>query len=71
MTTKDIIASTLKLVDFSDIKFPGIAVYTHPLDYPGYYVARVWEMACATPTNIVIIRKELEVIMKDIKNNHI
>ena len=58
---------SMRQVDFSDLRFPLIAVYKKPKDYPDAYVARVWEGARNLPTNTLIKRETLQEIRKDIK----
>lgn len=43
---------------------PIIAVYNSPSDYPGKYVARVWDIN--KPTKVIVIRDSLEEIRKTI-----
>ena len=58
---------SMRQVDFSDLRFPLIAVYKKPKDYPDAYVARVWEGARNLPTNTLIKRKTLQEIRKDLR----
>lgn len=58
---------SLKQVGFSDLNFPLITVYKNPKDYPGAFVARVWEGDRALPINVLIKRETLQEIRKDIK----
>ena len=58
---------SMRQVDFSDLRFPLIAVYKKPKDYPDAYVARVWEGARNLPTNTLIKRETLQEIRNDIK----
>ena len=51
-------------IDFREMKFPIIAVYQNPEDYPGMYVARVWEVD--RPTNVVIVKKDSDGLQQDI-----
>ena len=41
-------------------KFPLICIYNNPKDYPGKYVARLWDVD--KPTNMVAIAESLEEI---------
>ncbi len=41
-------------------KFPLICIYNSPKDYPGKYVARLWDVD--KPTNMVAIAESLEEI---------
>jgi len=40
--------------------FPLICVYKYPADYPGKYIARLWDINI--PTNIIAIAESLETI---------
>lgn len=55
-------------IDFSGLKAPMITVYKSPKDYPGVFVARIWD-ALNGPTDTVIIRKNLEELQDDILQN--
>lgn len=57
------VASTYE-VDFTGLKLPIIAVYQSPRDYPGCYVARVFDVD--KPTNVIITRDNLEDLQQDI-----
>lgn len=57
------VASTYE-VDFTGLKLPIITVYKSPRDYPGCYVARVFDMD--KPTNVTITRDNLEDLQQDI-----
>lgn len=69
METKEInkIVESFKLVDFSELRAPIIAVYEHPLDFPNYYVARIWDVN--RQTNTIILRESLGEIETDVLNN--
>lgn len=54
-------------IDFSGMKFPYIAVYEHPEDFPEKYVARVWDMD--KPTDTIMVKDELREIEEDIREN--
>jgi endonuclease V-like protein UPF0215 family len=41
-------------------KIPLICVYKNPADYPGKYIARLWDVD--RPTNIIAIAESLEEI---------
>lgn len=43
-------------------KFPIICIYNNPKDYPGKYIARLWDVNKAT--NIVAVAESLEEIRK-------
>lgn len=58
---------SFRQADFSNMSLPMITIYDHPLDYPNTYVARVWEAKILTPTNVVVCKKNLEELRKDIQ----
>ena len=60
-------AESMKEVDLSGLKFPIIAVYKHPQDYPDKYVARIYDIN--RPTNTVVIRDTLQELQADISQN--
>ena len=43
-------------------QFPVICIYDNPIDYPGKYVARLWDTQ--TPTNLVATADSLEELRK-------
>ena len=43
-------------------QFPLICIYNSPKDYPGKYIARLWDVN--RPTNIVAIAESLDEIRK-------
>lgn len=55
-------------IDFSGLKFPMITVCKSPQDYPGMYVARVWD-GLQGPTNMIVIKQSLEELQSDILQN--
>ena len=63
----DIRVSSIKEVDLSDLKFPQVAVFSKPDDYPDKEVARVFDDG--EPTNTVILSDDLEALKKDIFDN--
>lgn len=65
---KDKIAESLKEIDMSEMKVPFVAVYgPNQVEYPGKYVARVFD--AEEPTNMVIVKDNLEELQQDIKEN--
>lgn len=64
MQTKRV--KSFRQVDFSDIKAPMIVIYNSPSDYPGKYIARVWEAAIPAATNCIQIWDDLEERRMDI-----
>ena len=45
-------------------RLPLICIYDHPTDYPGHFVARVWDLN--TPTRLVALSPTLEGIREHI-----
>ena len=64
---KDNNIQSFKDVDFSNVSVPFIALFRGPDDYPGKYVARLFDLD--KPTNAVMVRDGLEEIEEDIKTN--
>lgn len=60
------IVESLKQVDFSGLGFPLVTIYEKPSDFPGAFVARVWEGNGVRPTNVMIKRYSLQEIREDI-----
>lgn len=65
MQTKQV--ESFRRVDFSGMKMPMIVIYNSPQDYPGKYIARVWDAVIPAPTNCIQIKDTLEKLRKDIK----
>lgn len=59
------IINTFAQVDLSHIKNPVVVIYNSPVDYKGYFVARIWDMD--KPTNTLMLKKDLNKIREDIK----
>ena len=55
---QDKIVEKITQVDYTKIEVPMYAVYRNPANYPGKYVARLYDVD--KPTNIVIIKDTLE-----------
>lgn len=51
----DKIVTSIHQIDISDLRFPIIAAYEHPEDYPNKCVARIFDMDRATDTVILKI----------------
>lgn len=51
-------------VDFGQYTLPIIAVYFSPDDYPGRYVARVFDLQ--QPTSLIIVKDDLDAIRASI-----
>lgn len=64
---KDKRAESIGEVDLSELKFPIIAIYRHPADYPNKYVARVFDIT--RPTDTVVVKDSLQELQKDISRN--
>jgi endonuclease V-like protein UPF0215 family len=61
MQTEDKVVKSFDLNSLMQItRLPLICVYNNPSDYPGKYVARVWDVD--RPTNLVAIADSLEEI---------
>lgn len=60
----DVNIRTFGNADLSGITMPMIAVYRNPADYPGWFVARVFDHG--QPLNIHIRRRKIEEIHADI-----
>lgn len=58
---------SIQEVDFSTLKMPMLAVYKNPDDFPGYYVARVYDME--KPTDTVMVKRSLAEIEMDIRKH--
>lgn len=54
-------------MNFERLKLPLIAIYQNPDDYPGYYIARLFDID--RPTNVVMMKKELAELQKDIREH--
>ena len=54
-------------VNLTEWRFPVIAIYDRPLDFPHQYVARIFESD--KPTNIILLGDSLSKIREDIKFN--
>lgn len=61
------VANSISEVGLSKYRFPSIAVYWHPDDFPECCVARVYE--ADQPTNIIMLRRSLEELEWDIQRN--
>lgn len=65
---KDKIVKTLKQVDMAELRMPVIAVYDiNQKEYPGKYVARVFD--ADKPTNAVIVTDDLGKLRDCIEEN--
>lgn len=64
---KLIVANSIREVNMSNLKLPIIVVDWHPDDFPECCVARVFD--ADQPTNVVILRRNLEEIERDIRKN--
>lgn len=56
---KDIIIDNFTEDHLESVEFPIIAIYESPKDFPGKYVARLWEIG-AKPTQYIVIKESLE-----------
>lgn len=65
---KDKIVKTLKQIDMTELRMPVIAVYgTNQKEYPGKYVARVFD--ADKPTNAAIVMDDLEELRQRIEES--
>ena len=53
-----------KAISDNDIKIPLITIYYNPSDYPGKYVARLFD--CSNPTHYIVLADTLENIRQSI-----
>lgn len=60
----DKIAEKIVQIDVSDLEFPMIAIYANPKDYPGKYVARIFDLD--KPTNTILLKDTLEELQNHI-----
>lgn len=63
---KNINVRSFKNVDLSEFRIAMIVIYNSPQDYPGKYIARVWDAAVGKPTNCIQERDNLEDLREDI-----
>lgn len=54
-------------IDFSGLELPFIAVYKSPKDYPGKYVARVYDRN--RPTDVVMVKEKYEEIVAEMQKD--
>ena len=64
VAVSDVNIRTFGNADLSGITMPMIAVYKNPADYPGWYVARVFDHG--QPLNVHIRRRRIDEIRTDI-----
>ena len=55
---------SIEQVNLNRFKFPIIAVYENPKDFPGRIVARIFETN--VPTDIIIVKQSLEEMQQDL-----
>lgn len=61
MDSEDKVVKSFDLNRFSKLtRIPLIRVYRSPSDYPGKYIARLWDVD--RPTNVIAIAESLEEI---------
>lgn len=58
---------SMRDVDYSELRFPMITIYERPKDFPGEYVARVWDGAGPKATNIIKTAPAAGILREDIK----
>ena len=59
--------NTFAEVEIREISNPVIVIYSNLSDYPGHFVARVWDLD--KPTEILMVKKDIHEIREDIKSN--
>lgn len=59
--------NTFADIQIKEIGNPMIVIYSNPSDYPGYFVARVWNLD--KPTELLMAKKDIHEIREDIKTN--
>lgn len=59
-----VILNSIREVDLSVLKFPQVAVYNKPEDYPDKAVARVFDNG--QPTNVAMVADAPETLKEDI-----
>lgn len=62
---KNKIAQSFLELDITELKFPAIAIYDRPLDFPDSYVARIFDSD--KPTNVILLDNNLSHIREEIK----
>ena len=63
MNSEDKVVQTFDLSRITKLStFPIICIYSSPKDYPGKFIARLWDVT--VPTQIVAIADSLEEIRK-------
>lgn len=62
----DKIVTSIHQIDLTDLKFPIIAAYEHPDDYPDKCVARIFDLDRTTDT--VILKDTMEELHEDIRS---
>lgn len=58
---------TMAQVDLRSLRMPMVAVYNSPEDFPGYCVARVYDMN--QPTDTVMVKKSLREVEEDLRKH--
>lgn len=64
---KDVIVKSIKDVDLTSLKFPQVAIYQHPDDWPENCIARVFDNG--KPTNTIIVDCCVWNLQYDIEKN--
>lgn len=65
----DKIVTSIQEINLEDIRFPIIAVFEHPEDYPTKSVGRIFDST--KPTDTVIVKDTLEELQRDIRTHWI
>lgn len=65
---QDKVAQTIAEIDLSELNIPVINIYgPNQIEYPGKYVARIFDLE--KPTNTVVVKDSYEELQQDIMDN--
>lgn len=65
----DRIAESMAQVDTSGIRFPMVAIYEKPRDYPDAYVGRIWDAIGPEATTVIVKRTTLDELREDLRRS--
>ncbi len=63
----DKVAKSVAEIDLSKLTYPVIYIYQSSGEYPGCYVARLFDVD--KPTNVVLVNECLDALQQDIEKN--